>query len=141
MIAERFDRWALLVTVAASEVDADAARRNALRAALRSWRFAVDASTVDLPARRRRRMGLTREDVAELAGLSICWYTLFESGSTKHRCSPRAVDRVADALGLGKEDRAILQILASPEAFQSVRVILEPWILGEAVDAVGIVRT
>ena len=44
---------------------------------------------------------------AELAGLSLCWYTLFESASPKHRCSPRAVDRVADALQLTPENRAL----------------------------------
>ena len=129
MIAvQPFDRGALLGNVFASVGDVDAARRQALRAALRWWRSAVDPAHVDLPLRTRRRPGLTREDVAELAGLSLCWYTLFESGSPKHRCSPRAVDRVADALRLGDEDRAILQILSSPEAFHSFRLIVERWL-------------
>lgn len=129
MIAsERFDRAALLSTVFASAEDADSARRQALRSALQSWRSSVDPAHVDLPARARRRPGLTREDVAELADLSFSWYTQLESGSPKYRCSPRAVDRVADALRLGEEDRAILQILSSREAFQSVRLIIERWI-------------
>ena len=127
-MSKRFDRDALLGTVFGSATDADETRRQALRAALRWWRASVDPARVDLPVRTRRRPGLTREDVAELAGLSACWYALFESGSPKHRCSPRTVDRVADALQLEEEDRAILQILASRQAFQSIRLILAHWI-------------
>jgi hypothetical protein len=109
----------------ASTEDADSARRQMLRTALRWWRSAVDPAQVDLPARTRRRPGLTREDVAELAGLSLCWYTLYESASPKHRCSPRVVDRVADALQLAPENRALLQIFSNREAFHSVRLILD----------------
>ena len=109
----------------ASTEDAEAARRQILRTALRRWRSSVDPAQVDLPARTRRRPGLTREDVAELAGLSLCWYTQYESASPNHRCSPRAVDRVADALQLTPENRALLQIFSSREAFHSIRLILD----------------
>lgn len=133
MIAvDRFDRAALLNTVFATEADAEVVRRQALRSVLRSWRSTVDPAHVDLPVRARRSPGLTREDVAELAELSFSWYTQLESGSPKHRCSPRAVERIADALRLGEEDRAILQILASREAFQSVRLIVERWVRWKA---------
>lgn len=115
----------LLAAFVATAEDADVARRQILRTALRRWRSSVDPAQVDLPARARRRPGLTREDVAELAGLSTCWYTLFESASPKHRCSPKAVDRVADALQLTPENRALLQIFSSREAFHSVRLILD----------------
>jgi transcriptional regulator with XRE-family HTH domain len=133
MIAvDRFDRTTLLNTVFASAEDAEAVRRQALRSPLRSWRSSVDPAHVDFPVRARRRPGLTREDVAELADLSFSWYTQLESGSPKHRCSPRAVGRIADALRLDEADRAILQILASREAFQSVRLIIERWIRWKA---------
>jgi transcriptional regulator with XRE-family HTH domain len=125
---QRFDKRTLLATIFASTLEADVARRQSLRSALRWWRSAVDPTLVDLPERRRRRQGLTREDVAELAGLSLCWYTLFETGSPKHRCSPRSVDRIANALQLSDEDRAVLQLLASPEAFHSIRLIVKRWI-------------
>ncbi|HYZ17200.1 MAG TPA: helix-turn-helix transcriptional regulator [Candidatus Acidoferrum sp.] len=75
--------------------------------------------------RKRRSRGLSREDVAELAGLSLCWYTLFEAGSPKHHCSPRAVERIADALRLGEDDRAALQILSNPAAFRSMQTLLQ----------------
>jgi hypothetical protein len=115
----------LLLMLFAPISDPEAARRRVLRSALRSWRSAVDPGHVALPARKRRCPGLSREDVAELAGLSLCWYTLFEGGSPKHHCSPRAVERIADALQLGDEDRAALQILASPAAFRSIQTLLQ----------------
>jgi transcriptional regulator with XRE-family HTH domain len=115
----------LLAMMFASTEDADLARRQILRTALRRWRSSVDPAQVDLPARARRRPGLTREDVAELAGLSIGWYTQYENASPKHRCSPRVVDRVADVLQLSPENRALLQIFSSREAFHSIRLILD----------------
>jgi Helix-turn-helix domain len=107
--------------------DPEEARRRALRCALRSWRSAVNPRHVAaLPRRKRRGPGLSREDVAELAGLSLSWYTLFEGASPKHHCSPRAVERIADALGLSNLDRAALQILSSPAAFRSMQTLLQP---------------
>ena len=55
--------------------------------------------------------------------MSLCWYTLLETGSQQHTCSPRAIDRVADALRLEEVDRAILHILASREALRSLQVL------------------
>jgi hypothetical protein len=50
---------------------------------------------------------------------------LFAPACSTHRYSQRAVNRVANALRLNEEDRAILHILASRETFHSVRVILD----------------
>ena len=105
--------------------DPEALRQQMLRTVLRQWRAGVDPVSAGLPTRARRRPGLTCEDVAELAGLSVRWYMLFESASTKHRYSPRAVDRIAGALRIGNRDRALLHVMASPEAFHSVRLLLE----------------
>ena len=124
----RFDSSALLSAALASAGDPDAARREALRTALRSWRGSIDRAEAGLPRQiRRRQPGLTQEDVAELTGLSLGWYTLFENGSPKHFYSPRVVERVAAALRLTSEDRAILRILADRQTFQSVRLIVEHW--------------
>lgn len=116
-------RSRLLEMVLAPGADVEVVRRRALRSALRWWRSAVDPAQVSLPVRARRRPGLTRADVAELAELSLCWYTLLETGSKQHTCSPRSIDRVADALRLEEVDRAILHIIASREALRSLRVL------------------
>src|SRR6202140_3954052 len=116
-------RSQLLEMVLAPGADVEVVRRRALRSALRWWRSAVDPAQVSLPVRARRRPGLTRADVAELAELSLCWYTLLETGSKRHTCSPRAIDRVADALRLEEVDRAILHILASRESLRSLQVL------------------
>jgi Helix-turn-helix domain len=107
----------------APEADMDDVRRRALRCALHWWRSAVDPARVPLPQRARRRPGLTRADVAELAGLSLAWYTMVEVASPEHTCSPRTIDRIADALQLEPVDRAIFQTLASRETFRSLRVL------------------
>jgi hypothetical protein len=122
----------LMKMMSAPPAEADAARRQALRSSLRSWRSAVDPAHMELPARTRQRPGLSREDVGELTGMGACWYTQFENACSTHY-SQRAVDRVANALRLSDEDRAILQILASRETFRSVRVILEGWIRWKSV--------
>lgn len=118
------NRSQLIAMMLAPDTDVDGVRRRVLRSALRWWRSAVDPAQVDLPARARRRPGLTRADVAELAEMSLCWYTLLETASKEHACSPRAIDRVADALRLEDIDRAILHTLASRETFRSLRILI-----------------
>jgi hypothetical protein len=120
----RVARTDLLAVLHGPAANADEARRNALRAALRWWRSGVAPEHVGLPARNRRRPGLNAADVAELAGMSLCWYTQLESASPTHSCSPRAIDRIANALRLEDVDRAILQILANRETFQSLRTVV-----------------
>ena len=113
----------LLAMILAPSEAVDDVRRRALRSALRWWRASVDPSDLALPVRRRRCPGVTRAEVAELAGLSLCWYTLLETASAEHTCSPRAIERIADALRLDDVDCAILQTLASREAFRSFRLL------------------
>src|SRR5260370_2949978 len=93
-------RSQLVAVIVASGPDADDVRRRALRSALRWWRSAVDPAHVSLPRRPRRRPGLTRADVAELAEVSLCWDTQLETASRGYTCSPRAIDRLAAALPL-----------------------------------------
>ena len=116
-------RSQLLAMILAPGEHVDDLRRRALRSALRLWRSSVDPADVAVPIRTRRRPGVTRAEVAELAGLSLCWYTLLEAASAEHTCSPRAIERIADALRLEDVDRAILHTLASREAFRSFRIL------------------
>ncbi len=62
-------------------------------------------------ARRRRTPGLRREEVAQLCGLSITWYTWIEQGRDMS-LSSAALARLAKALRLGRAERAYLFELA-----------------------------
>jgi transcriptional regulator with XRE-family HTH domain len=63
------------------------------------------------PGPRRRTPGLRREEVAQLAGLSVTWYTWLEQGRDMS-LSPHALARLATALRLGRAERAYLFELA-----------------------------
>src|SRR5207245_2535327 len=57
------------------------ARRRELAAFLRSRRARLTPDDVGLtPGRRRRTPGLRREEVADLAGVGVTWYTWLEQG-------------------------------------------------------------
>jgi transcriptional regulator with XRE-family HTH domain len=94
----------------------DKTRAAALRAFLLERRARLKPQDVGLPSYGIRRCpGLRREEVAELAGVSAAWYTLFETARPKRRPSLRMVERVASALRLEERDRAHLYYLALPE--------------------------
>jgi len=97
----------------------DDERRQELTAFLRSRRARLQPNEVGLPARhgRRRTPGLRREEVAAIAGMSVNWYTLFETGKNDS-ISAKAVADVARALQLSVRERQHLAALA--------RVVLEP---------------
>lgn len=79
---------------------------------LRSRRERLDPEAVGLPDRRRRRTpGLRREEVAELAGISVDWYIRLEQGRTISP-STTTVDALALALRLGPAEAAHLRALA-----------------------------
>lgn len=86
---------------------------------LRSRRARLVPHDVGLPpGQRRRAAGLRREEVAQLCGLSVTWYTWIEQGRDIS-ISAAALDRIAVALRLGGEERAYLHSLAdSPRPFQ-----------------------
>ena len=68
---------------------------------------------VGLPAGRRRRTpGLRREEVAQLASISVTYYALLEQGRARHP-SPQVIDALATALGLVPSERGYLQALAA----------------------------
>jgi len=79
---------------------------------LRSRRERVDPVDVGLPVGpRRRTLGLRREEVAVLAGLSPTWYTYLEQG--RHiRPSPEVLDSLARVLRMTEDERRYMHLLA-----------------------------
>jgi transcriptional regulator with XRE-family HTH domain len=94
-----------------------AARRTELAAFLRTRRERVQPEDVGLPpGSRRRTSGLRREEVAQLAGVGVTWYTWLEQGRPIH-ASTQVLDAVARTLRLDPVERAHLFRLAEvPEA-------------------------
>jgi transcriptional regulator with XRE-family HTH domain len=97
-------------------------RKKRLRKFLLDRRGSLKPRDVGLPDRGGRRCcpGLRREEVADLAGVSVTWYTLFEMA--RRTSSMRMVDRVARALLLDEEDRSTLLRLAIPEVARAWEV-------------------
>ena len=96
-------------------VDSGVERRKRLGAFLRSKRAAARPESYQLPVHRRRRVpGLRREELALLVGISVTWYTQFESGAPI-TVSPAMLRRTADVLGLSALERAYLFSLAIDE--------------------------
>jgi hypothetical protein len=102
--------------IAATRISVDpdeAGRRRVLREFLMSRRARLQPADVGLPETRRRRTpGLRREEVAQLAGLSTEWYTLFEMAKDTG-VSQRTIDAVAAALRLTRAEHKHLQLLAT----------------------------
>ena len=90
--------------------------RSALSAFLRSRRARLSPVAVGLPAGPRRRTpGLRREEVAQIAGVGITWYTWFEQGR-EVQVSTHFIECVARALRLDPAERAHLFALAQNRA-------------------------
>jgi transcriptional regulator with XRE-family HTH domain len=87
-------------------------RRDELAAFLRSRRERITPEDVGLPAgHRRRTAGLRREEVAQLAGVGVTWYTWLEQGRPI-RASVQVLDAVARTLRLDATERQHLFRLA-----------------------------
>ncbi len=79
---------------------------------VRALREKLKPSDVGLPAGPRRRTpGLRREEVAQLSGLSVTWYTWLEQGRDM-TLSDAALARLSRALRLGRAERTYLFELA-----------------------------
>lgn len=97
---------------AVDPADAGNPRRRQLGDFLRSRRAALDAECVAGASRRRRRTaGLRREEVAELAGISVDWYIRLEQGRSVNP-SIATIDAVARALRLTTTEHEHLRQLA-----------------------------
>jgi transcriptional regulator with XRE-family HTH domain len=89
-----------------------AARRTELAAFLRSRRARITPADVGMPpGLRRRTPGLRREEVAQLAGVGVTWYTWLEQGRPIN-ASVQVLDAVARVLQLDVTEREHLYRLA-----------------------------
>src|SRR3954467_1643669 len=80
------------------------ARREELASFLRTRRERVTPAEVGLaPGVRRRTPGLRREEVAQLAGVGVTWYTWLEQGRPIN-ASVQVLDAIARVLRLGKAE-------------------------------------
>jgi transcriptional regulator with XRE-family HTH domain len=78
-----------------------------LAACLRQWRDRLAPAELGLPVGRRRAPGLRREEVAQLAGVSVDYLARLEQGRADHP-SPSVLGALARALRLTHEERAHL---------------------------------
>lgn len=90
----------------------DAKRRAELAGFLRARRERITPAEVGLaPGGRRRTPGLRREELAQLAGVGVTWYTWLEQGRPIN-ASTQVLDAVARVLRLGPAERWHLYRLA-----------------------------
>lgn len=89
-------------------------RTHELAAFLRVRRERLDPRDFSLPVRERARRtpGLRREEVAELAGISVDYVVRLEQGRTGLRPSAQVLDALAGALRLQPDERTYLHDLA-----------------------------
>ncbi len=84
---------------------------------LKTHRLRIDPQTTSLGSwrrpRRRHRRSVTQEEIAECVGVSREWYSTLECRGG--RTSAALLDRLAEALMLDAEERAVLFNLALPE--------------------------
>ena len=87
-------------------------RHQELGAFLRHRREGLRPETVGLPrSRRRRTPGLRREEVAQLAGVGVTWYTWLEQGREINP-SPQVLEAIARTLRFDPHERTHLFALA-----------------------------
>lgn len=88
-----------------------------ISAFLKARRAALDPADAGLPPvhNRRRVPGLRREEVAQLAGISVDYYIRIEQGRAQG-ISPPVLDGLARALRLTGDEHAHLRNLAEPPA-------------------------
>lgn len=94
----------------------DAARRQELAAFLRSRRDRLAPESVGLiSVGRRRAPGLRREEVAQLAGVGVTWYTWLEQGRSIN-VSAQVLGAIARALQLdGSENGHLFTLAGLPD--------------------------
>jgi len=108
---------------------AGTARHRELGAFLKSRRARVTPEAAGLPpAPRRRTPGLRREEVAQLAGVGVTWYTWLEQGRPINP-SAQVIDAVARTLRLDRHERAhvfTLAALPDPALPPDIEEVSEP---------------
>ncbi|GGG19695.1 transcriptional regulator [Rhodococcoides trifolii] len=120
------------------------ASTNGLGATIRSWRDRLSPAAVGLPPRSSRRAaGLRREDLADLAGISVDYVVRLEQGRATSP-SAQVVSSLARALALTRDERDHLFRLAGhiPPADGAISDHIPPGVrrvvgrLGDAAAAV-----
>ena len=92
---------------------------------LRTRRARLSPERVGLPnGTRRRTPGLRREEVAQLANVSVEWYTRLEQGRDI-RVSSKALENIAHALSLDENERQHLFHLAGQEPLPNPHIAEE----------------
>jgi len=118
--------------------DSSTRRRHALGEFVRAARARITPQMAGLPeGMRRRTPGLRREEVAQLCGISVTWYTWIEQGR-EVSVSPAVWARIAGVLQLARAERAYLFELAECADPQHPRDegCEAPGLLRECVDAI-----
>ncbi|MCW8377765.1 helix-turn-helix transcriptional regulator [Streptomyces justiciae] len=98
-------------------------RRAELSEFLRTRRARLKPEDVGLPdfGRHRRVPGLRREELAQLAGVSVAYYTRLEQGNGRN-VSAEVLDAIARALRLNDAEHAHLTHLAKPKQHKKKQV-------------------
>jgi len=114
-------------------------RRAELSEFLRTRRARLKPEDVGLPdfGRHRRVPGLRREELAQLAGVSVAYYTRLEQGNGRN-VSAEVLDAIARALRLSDAEHAHLTHLAKPKQQkkkQTARAEQVRGALGQLLDA------
>jgi transcriptional regulator with XRE-family HTH domain len=108
------------VRVEQVRVEPDQLRRDELAHFLRRRRERIAPAEVGLPVGGRRRTpGLRREEVAQIAGVGVTWYTWLEQ-ARDIRVSEQVLDALARALLLDPHERAHLFTLAGAPSAATV---------------------
>ncbi|MFH8371778.1 helix-turn-helix domain-containing protein [Streptomyces sp. NPDC018031] len=108
--------------------------RRALGGFLRARRGRVAPEQVGIAGGRRRRVrGLRREELAQLAGISVDYYVRLEQGRATQP-SPEVLDALAGALGLDTAERRHLGTLAEARRDPAPRPRVSP-LLRRILDA------
>jgi transcriptional regulator with XRE-family HTH domain len=93
-----------------------AKRRVELADFLKTRRARLHPEQFNLPTfNQRRTPGLRREEIAQLAGLGVSWYTWLEQGRNI-QVSDQVLERLAQVLQLNEEERSHLFVLARGSA-------------------------
>lgn len=110
---------------AGSAAGAPVANAQEVAELLRTRRAGLQPADVGLPTgTRRRTLGLRREEVAHLAGISTTYYTFLEQGRDV-RPSRQVLDALARALHLGATERAHLHELVHGGSAATTRGTVE----------------
>jgi transcriptional regulator with XRE-family HTH domain len=124
-------------------------RRRDLGEFLRAKRGALKPNEFGLPTfGRRRAPGLRREEVAQISGIGLTWYTWLEQGREIH-VSPDLLQRLTRFLRLSPHDAAYLFSLAgqsltalprdAPGLIEGLQTVLDGYMFGPAAvfDLIG----